>query len=380
MVRFGPVNDDRDRCRGRRRGATVPMMTDLPPRRPTTTRARPPVTGDAPVAERELRVGVVGAGWAAGEHAGTLIDAGGTSIVGVVDLDPGRAADLADRTSSRVFPDVDTLLGEQPDALVVTTPPGSRRDVVVDALERGIAVFTEKPISRTLDEARAIVDASERTGVTCAIGYQWRAVGVLADLDAQLAGQQVGVLASRGVGISQVRDWYHDPAQSGGLVSERGTHHIDIQRRVAGEVRAVQAVRVGTALSARPVVDGERREDAICLLLEFVSGAVGTVVVVWATPEHEREQTLTVVSSDGSYLMKLDPDFTLTGHTGDRPVSSAGGAHPFAASLTTFLDAVRQGDPTAVFCTPRQAAGSLAVALACADAFEQRCSIPVTAV
>ncbi|CAN5776444.1 hypothetical protein BH10ACT1_BH10ACT1_22370 [soil metagenome] len=324
-----------------------------------------------------LRVGFVGAGWAAGEHARTVAEAPDAEVVAVVDIQPERSAELAAATGARACATVDELLSMELDALVVGTPPGARQDIVVEALEAGLAVFTEKPISRTLAEARAIIEAAERTGVPCAIGYQWRAVAALDALDAALDGQEIGMLSSRGVGVSQARDWYRDPVQSGGLVSERGTHHIDLQRRVAGEVRSVAAIRGGAALSGLDQPEGTLREDLICLVLDFESGAVGTVVVAWARPTHTREQTLSVLSSDGSYLLKLDPDFTLAGTTGTEPVSGGGGAHPFSQQITTFLAAARSGDATSVWCTPRQAAGSLAVALACGSAFDLGGSVPV---
>ena len=56
-------------------------------------------------------------------------------------------------------------------------------------------------------------------------------------------------MISVGVGITQARTWFGDHAQSGGLVSERGSHHIDLQRAVGGEVRRVRGVRGAVPLA-----------------------------------------------------------------------------------------------------------------------------------
>src|SRR5581483_5243012 len=99
----------------------------------------------------------------------------------------------------------------------------------------------EKPIARTLEDARTIVDTAERTGVVCAIGYQWHALELLDDVRRELGGQRLALLAGRSIGPTHSRPWFLDRGQGGGNVLERGSHHIDLQRAVAGEIVSVQA-------------------------------------------------------------------------------------------------------------------------------------------
>jgi predicted dehydrogenase len=312
-----------------------------------------------------LRFGFIGAGWAATQHAASLAAIGGAQVVGVTDRDPARARALAAGSDAPVYETWQRLLeGSQPDALVIATPPGSRRDATVAALEAGIGVFLEKPVTRTLEDAISIVRAQQLSGGVCAVGYQWRAAGAVDALRETVAGASVALLISVGIGITQARAWFADPAQSGGLVSERGSHHLDLQRAIAGDVARVRASRGSMPLSGVRLA-GDRVEDVISLSLEFVSGALGAVHVAWTPEDHPSSHRLTVVADDGGYELELDPVFELRGTRRGAPVAAGSPAAPFVAGLARFCDAVRAGDPGAVACSAHDAAGSLATALAC---------------
>jgi myo-inositol 2-dehydrogenase/D-chiro-inositol 1-dehydrogenase len=316
-----------------------------------------------------LRVGLIGAGWAAGEHSRSLGTFEDVSIAGVTDLDGARAAALAARTGAPAFGSWRELLDEaSPDALVVATPPGARVEPTVAALEAGIGVFLEKPIARTLDDAYAIVEAQERSGSVCAVGYQWRAAAAVGALREALAGSTVALLISAGVGITQARAWFGDARQSGGIVSERGSHHIDLQRAIGGDVVRVRAVRGSVPLSGVPPQGELPLEDVVSLTLELVSGAVGAIHIAWTPDDHPSFHRLTVVSTDGAYELELDPAFTLRGVRGGLPVEATSPEPPFVAGLARFCRAVRARDPLDVACTARDAAGSLATAIACEQA------------
>jgi myo-inositol 2-dehydrogenase / D-chiro-inositol 1-dehydrogenase len=136
-----------------------------------------------------LRFGLVGAGWAAAQHATSLAAIGGAQVVGVTDLDTARAHELAAASAAPVYESWEQLVeGAQPDALVIATPPGARRDVTVAALEAGIGAFLEKPVTRSLDDALSIVRAQQLSGSVCAVGYQWRAATAVDALRDAVAG------------------------------------------------------------------------------------------------------------------------------------------------------------------------------------------------
>lgn len=316
----------------------------------------------------ELRVAVVGAGWAGVEHCGSIASLGAARVCAVVDLDAARGCALADELGARFHPDVDTLLDAEPlDAVIVATPPGSHREPAVAALERGIGVLIEKPLARSAEDGRAIAEAARRTGAVCAVGYQWRALEPLQMLQSRLADQPPALLISHGVGITQARSWFTDTRQSGGLISERASHHIDLQRAVAGEVMAVQAMQGDLESSCRPLPPGGF-VAVVTLTLRFASGALGAIHVGWTAEGYPGRQQLAVFARDAAYDLDLDPVFALRGRSSGAPLQAGGGEHPFRREMRLCLDAVREGEPDRVACDATEAAGSLFVALAAEQA------------
>ncbi len=298
-----------------------------------------------------VRAGIVGAGWIAREHRGVLADAAGVELAAVCDTDPGRAADLASGTGARTYADWrDMLDGEDLGALFVCTPPRAHREPAVAALGSGLPVYLEKPVARTAADAAAIVAAA--AGTVCAVGYQWHALDLLDSLPRLLAGQQIGLLAGTSIGPTQSRPWFTDMRAGGGHLLERGSHHMDLARAVAGEVAAVQAAASRIRL-ARGAGEAGDIDDALTIMLELASGALATVVVAWTRPGQPGTYGLDIIASEATLRLGLDPDFTLTGVSRGQPVTRRAASHPFERSVRRFLDAVGRHDPAAVACTER---------------------------
>jgi myo-inositol 2-dehydrogenase/D-chiro-inositol 1-dehydrogenase len=314
-----------------------------------------------------VRVGIVGAGWIAPDHVDVLGRLG-ESVVAVCDLDRARAERLAAPIGASVHGDIaDLLEREELDAVFLCTPPAVHREGVEAVLERGLPLYLEKPVARTLEDGRAIVEAVERTGAVCAVGYQWHALELLDDVRRELDGQRLALLAGRSIGPTHARPWFLDRRRGGGNVLERGSHHIDLQRALGGEVVSVQAapsaVLVGQAAAERGDI-----EDAAALVLRFGSGAVGTISLAWTRDGTPGIYGLDVVAEDATLAITLDPDFAMTGASRGRPIEAKAKQNPFERSVQRFLEAARVADPERVFCTPSDALGTLAVAEACQQA------------
>lgn len=310
-----------------------------------------------------LRVAIVGAGWIATDHSVVLRKLG-HELVAICDIDRARAEQLAP-AGSAVYEDWRELLDRETlDALWVTTPPLHHRGPATAAMEAGIPVFLEKPVARTLEDAHAIVESWERTGVVCAVGYQWHATEGLGTLQSELAGQRIALLLGVSVGPTVARPWFLDRSGGGGNILERGSHQLDLMRAVAGDVARVQATASETLLAQTETGSGEI-EDAATVVLQFESGAVGTVVIAWTRQGQPGIYSLDVVASEATLKLRLDPAFVVTGQVGERRVKTSMGMHPFERAIVRFVEAVRAGDPGRVFCDPRDATATLATALAC---------------
>jgi predicted dehydrogenase len=324
-----------------------------------------------------IRVGIVGAGWIAHEHRRVLESLADAELVAVCDTDLDRAGALA--AGARTYADWrDLLSGEELGALFVCTPPRFHREPAAAALRQGLPVYLEKPIARTLGDAAEIVAAAAVSGTVCAVGYQWHALDLLGELPGLLAGQQIGLLAGTSIGPTQSRPWFTDMRAGGGNLLERGSHHLDLIRAVAGEVTAVQAAASRIRL-ARGADETGDIDDALTIMLELASGALATVVIAWTRPGQPGTYGLDIIASEATLRLALDPDFTLSGVSRGQPVAGRAAGHPLERSVRRFLDAVRDRDPAAVACTPADAAGTLAVAVAAEQALRTARAVQVEA-
>jgi myo-inositol 2-dehydrogenase / D-chiro-inositol 1-dehydrogenase len=317
-----------------------------------------------------MRVGIVGAGWIGAQHHRTLTSLEGVGVVAVCDVDRGRAEALTRGTEARVYLDWREMFDrEDLTAAVVCPPPMLHREPAVAALSRGLPIYLEKPIARTLTDAAVIVDAAERSGTVCAIGYQWHALDLLDDLRQLLDGQQIGLLVGTSIGPTQSRPWFLDRRAGGGNLLERGSHHLDLARVIGGDVASVQAA-ASTVRLARSA-DGEGDiDDAVTILLTLASGALATVIVGWTRPGQPGSYGVDIVASESTLRLNLDPEFTLTGLARGGPVDRHAASAPSERSMRRFLEAAREHDPAAVVCTPADATATLAVAVAAERALE----------
>ena len=324
-----------------------------------------------------IRMGMIGAGWIAQDHKRVLGSLAEAELVAVCDLDRERAEALASGTGARTYRDWRELLDrEDLGAVIVAVPPQAHREPVVAALGRGLPVYLEKPIARTAEDAAEIVAVAKSTGTVCAVGYQWHALDLLGDLPPLLAGQQIGLLLGTSIGPTQSRPWFVDMRAGGGNLLERGSHHLDLARTVAGEVASVQTA-AGRVRLARSGGEGGDIDDALTMMLEMTSGALATIVVGWTKPGQPGRYGLDIVASDATLRLALDPDFTLTGLSAGQPVDKRAASQPMERSMSRFLRAVREHDPAAVVCTPPDAAATLAVAIAAERALETSRAVPV---
>jgi predicted dehydrogenase len=220
------------------------------------------------------------------------------------------------------------------------------------------------------------VAAAGGSGTVCAVGYQWHALDLLGELPGLLAGQQVGLLVGTNIGPTQSRPWFTDMRAGGGNLLERGSHHMDLARVVAGEVAAVQAAASRIRL-ARGAGEAGDIDDALTIMLELASGALATVIVAWTRPGQPGTYGMDIIASEATLRLALDPDFTLSGVNRGQPVTRRAATHPFERSVRRFLDAVRDRDLGAVACTPADAATTLAVAAAAEQALQTSRAIQV---
>ena len=131
-----------------------------------------------------LRTAVVGIGHLGRHHARLLAAMDGVSLVAVVDTVLARAEDAAATTGARAITDYREVLSDV-DAVVIAVPTEIHRAIALPFLERGVATLVEKPLSRSVSDAEAIVEAARLGNAVLAVGHTERynpAVGAIGPL------------------------------------------------------------------------------------------------------------------------------------------------------------------------------------------------------
>jgi len=121
---------------------------------------------------KPLAVAVIGVGHLGRHHARILAAMPDVALVGVVDPDGDRAAQIASAHGTQAFRDAAGL--PPVDAIVVAAPTEVHAAAAAPFLERGISALVEKPLTRTLEEADALIALAERHGAVLAVGHTER--------------------------------------------------------------------------------------------------------------------------------------------------------------------------------------------------------------
>ncbi|MDH7515788.1 MAG: Gfo/Idh/MocA family oxidoreductase [Bacteroidota bacterium] len=130
-----------------------------------------------------LRIGVIGLGHLGSLHAKMLAQMEGALLAQVYDTDPSRRAETAALYHTTAAPTLESLL-DAVDAVSIATPTSTHFAIACEAVERGKHVFIEKPITETLEQARALNALAERHDVLIQVGHIERFNPALVALDA----------------------------------------------------------------------------------------------------------------------------------------------------------------------------------------------------
>jgi predicted dehydrogenase len=286
-----------------------------------------------------MRLGLVGYGTGGRYfHAPFSEAADGVELAGVVTRSPRRRAELAaDHPGVPAYDSLGQLLDAGVDAVTLTTPPQTRRELVLEAIGRGVPVIADKPFAPTADAARELVRAAAEAGVVLNVFHNRR-------WDADL--RTVAALLGRG-DLGQVwrvesRFDLDDPATlepgpDGGLLRDLGSHLVDQALWLLGPARQVYA-----ELEWVDLPDG-RTDCGFSLALTHADGVRSHLSSTKLNRVQEREWR--VYGSEGCYLARGTDVQAQAIFAGLRPaqVGAAWGyeAEPVWGTLHTAAGSVR---------------------------------------
>ena len=118
---------------------------------------------------QKLKIGVLGAGHLGKIHLRLIQESSAYELVGFYDSQPQIAAKISREFGYRSFSEVDSLLDEV-DVIDIVTPTISHFELGKKALEKGLHIFLEKPITATVEEANELVSLAKAKGLLGMVG------------------------------------------------------------------------------------------------------------------------------------------------------------------------------------------------------------------
>ncbi len=310
-----------------------------------------------------MRIGVVGYG-AGGKyfHAPFIEAADGVELAGVVARSPDKRAEVAaDFPGIPVYGSLTEMLDAGVDAVTITTPPHTRRELVLEAIAAGVHVVADKPFAPDAASARELDEAARQAGVVLNVYHNRRRDADILTLAGVIASGQLGDVWRVHSIMDQDGADTLETGATGGLLRDLGSHLVDQMLWLLGPATHVYATVDWTERF------GEPTDCGFFLTLTHSSGAVSTVSA--SKLNHSTTRELRAYGSEGSYIASgadVQADALLAGRRpaleqatwgidvpenwgtlavagGRTRVPSAQGN--YAGFYTEFARAVRDGEP-----------------------------------
>ncbi|WP_214103309.1 Gfo/Idh/MocA family oxidoreductase [Acrocarpospora catenulata] len=316
-----------------------------------------------------VRFALIGAGRIGAFHAATLARRlPEAELLWIADSAPGAAERLAAPLGAAATADVEAVLAdERVEAVAITCSSTAHADLVARAAAAGKAVFCEKPMAMTLDEADAAIAACARSGVPLQVGFNRRFAADFAEAKR--------IVGEGGVGTRQLlRSLTRDPglADPGAIppwtiFTQTLIHDFDTLNWFNAGATAVEVNAMADALVAPGFKDAGLLDTAT-VTIRYDNGALATAEASFSAA-YGYDVRGEVFGSAGMVTVGTPAQ------PGVRHWTRSGVAGPtvradtdlfpaaYTAELAAFCQAVRTGAPTAV--DGHDARAALRVALAC---------------
>ncbi len=250
-----------------------------------------------------VKIGIIGCGRISGHHCRSIGETDGTELVAVCDLVIEKAHVYRDQFGAKAYDNYHRMLIENPDinTVAIVTPSGMHYEHALDIISRyGKNIIVEKPTFMRPSQVREVYAKAAEMGVQVFAVFQNRHNLAVRRVMQGLAAGELGKLRSVAVRVRWCRPqryydlapWRGTFAMDGGCLTNQGIHHIDLLRRLGGEVSRVCSIH-------RTFGANIEVEDTAAAAIEFAHGAIGTLEVTTAARPIDYEASLSLVCENG---------------------------------------------------------------------------------
>jgi predicted dehydrogenase len=260
---------------------------------------------------KELRAGIVGAGFMGSTHARAIRAAGGR-VVAVVSSSEGTAARALEKTRAEVaLTDFDALLTRDDiDVVHVCTPNNTHESFSIRAAEAGKSIICEKPLSVTGSSSSRVVAAANDAGVLGSVPFVYRFHPMVRELRARIAQGELGLPSivhgsylQDWLAASDATNWRVDSATGGRsrAFADIGSHWFDLYEFVTGDRVARVSAQTSTIFPQRAGSSQIATEDAVSVHFTTRLGVLGTLVVSQVAAGRKNRLHLEISGTEASF-------------------------------------------------------------------------------
>lgn len=250
-----------------------------------------------------VKVALIGCGRIAGHHCRSIRETEGAELIAVCDLVEEKANAYRDEFGAKAYVNYHQMLLENPqiNTVAIVTPSGMHYEHVLDIMSRYRKnIIVEKPTFMRPSQVRDAFAKAAAAGVRIFPVFQNRHNLAVTRVARGLADGELGRIRAVAVRVRWCRPqryydlaaWRGTFAMDGGCLTNQGIHHIDLLRKMGGEVKRVTGVH--RTLGADIEV-----EDTATAALEFANGAVGSLEITTAARPIDFEASLSLVCENG---------------------------------------------------------------------------------
>jgi predicted dehydrogenase len=178
------------------------------------------------------------------------------------------------------------LLAHDLDGLVIATPSALHAEQSIAALERGLAVFCQKPLGRTKAEVDAVVEAARKADRVLGVDLSYRYTTGMQQIYSLARSGALGEIFAADLVFHNAygpdKPWFFDKSLSGGgCVMDLGVHLVDLALWVLG-FPEVASVSSSLSKGGKPIAaDSDEVEDFAFATITLATGAVVRVTTSW---------------------------------------------------------------------------------------------------
>ncbi len=228
---------------------------------------------------------------------------------------------------------------ERVQVISIVTPNHVHFEPAKLALESGFHVILDKPMTFSLEEALALREVQERTGMLFCLTHTYTGYPMVKEARQLVASGRLGTIRKVYVeypqgwlstfeegGENKQASWRTDPKQSGiaGAMGDIGTHAFNLAEYVSG----LEVTKINADINV--VVEGRRLDDDGAALLKFDNGASGVLVATQVAAGEENNVRVRVYGEKGGLEWQQEDANTLQVKWLDRPKEiyrTGGGAY-----------------------------------------------------